>query len=326
MNKKQIIGIVVAAVLFVFISASSMLVRSQTESLLADMESDFGQIKDTIPGDDFIGVININGTIADVGSSDWFTTVEYDHQGILDFIDEMIDNKDNVGLFLNIDSPGGYTYEIVEMYDKLEKYKEQTGRPIYAYCGSYTCSGGYYLAVTADKIYANPNSIVGSIGVIISTYDYSELMAKIGVKEINIASGKNKAMGSGGTAMTEEQLAIYQSIVDESYESFVTAVEKGRGLKRDQVYKLADGRIYSANQALDAGMVDGVAGYEDFLELMSDDFNHAEYYTFGQDEYNFFSLMFQKAENLLPKSDSQINTELLDKYKNGGLMYYADLS
>ena len=84
------------------------------------------------PEQDFVGVIIISGTIQDTGSSDLFTTVEYDHQGILDFVDDMMNNNSNTGLFLNIDSPGGYTYEIVELYDKLMEYKKTTKRPIYA--------------------------------------------------------------------------------------------------------------------------------------------------------------------------------------------------
>ena len=126
--------------------------------------------------------------------------------------------------------------------------------------------------------------------------------------------------------MTEEQLSIYQSIVDESYEKFVTAVEKGRGLKRDKVYELADGRIYSSSQAEKADLIDGVLGYEDFLEMMLDDFDNAEFYTFGQDRISFYSSLFQKIEKLIPKSEAQVNTELLNEYKNGGLMYYADFS
>lgn len=335
MKKKQIVGAVAALVLFVVSGFASKSVQdTMQESLPTDMESmwdfengmyNFSDMTAHYPEKDFVGVINVSGTIADVGSSDMFTVVEYDHQGILDFVDDMIENDNNIGLFLNIDSPGGYTYEIVELYDKLLDYKEITGRPIYAYCNSYCCSGGYYLAATAEEIYANQESIVGSIGCIMSSYDCSGLYEKLGIKELNIASGKNKAMGSAGTPLTDEQMQIYQSIVDESYESFVDAVETGRNMKRDDVYKVADGRIYTSKQAKEAGLIDGISNYDDFTMYLGEIFNEAEFYSFGQDQQQFYSLLFQSIKEIAPKSDTQTNLELIDEYKNGGLMYYADL-
>lgn len=332
MTKKQVAGAAVAIVLFIVSGFASKAFQDSVQENMQDfwnLEGSYGDLTQVIheyPKKDFVGVINITGTIQDVGSSDLFTTVEYDHQGIMDFVEDMTYNSDNVGLFLNIDSPGGYTYEITELYEKLMNYKEVTNRPIYAYCNSYCCSGGYYLAATADEIYANQESIVGSIGCILSSYDCSGLFEKLGIKEVNIASGKNKVMGSAGTPLTEEQLGIYQSIVDESYESFVDAVQVGRNMKRDDVYKAADGRIYSAKQAKEIGLIDGISSYDNFNLYLSDCFESSEFYTFGQDAVTFYSLMFSKIKHMMPKSDVQTNLELLNKYKDGGLMYYADFS
>lgn len=331
MKLKQIAGFLAAALLFVVVGSSKQTVADSTADLMnledftAESLWNFDNTEISYPSEDFVGIVNVSGTIQDVGSSDIFTTVEYDHQGILNFIDDMIYDDNNVGLFLNIDSPGGYTYQIVELYDKLVSYKEFTGRPIYAYCNSYCCSGGYYIAATAEEIYANSESIVGSIGCIMSSYDCSGLYEKLGIKEVNIASGKNKAMGSVGTAMTDEQLAIYQSIVDESYESFVDAVSIGRNMTKDEVYAVADGRIYTAKQALKNGLIDGISNFENFSVKLGEIFGDVEYYTFGEDNQTIYSLLFQKIEKVMPKSDVQTNLELMDEYKNGGLMYYADL-
>lgn len=331
MTKKQVAGIAAAAILFVVSGYTKKVVQDNLQENIGDfwnIEDKIYSLNDEIkdyPEQDFVGVINISGTIQDTGSSDLFTTVEYDHQGILDFVDDMMNNNSNTGLFLNIDSPGGYTYEIVELYDKLMEYKKTTKRPIYAYCNSYCCSGGYYLAATADEIYANQESVVGSIGCIMTNYDCSELYSKLGIKEINITSGKNKAMGSTGTPMTDEQKAIYQSIVDEAYENFVEAVSKGRNMDKEDVYAVSDGRIYTSSQAEEAGLVDGISTFDKFNEYMSDKFDDAQYYTFGQDQQNIYSMLLGKIENMLPKSDTQANLELLNEYKNGGLMYYADL-
>lgn len=329
MNKKMIAGLVAAIILFCFMGIISKAGSDYAAEALPDFDkllSENGITQFNLPDQKFVAVIDINGTIQDVGSSDIFTTVEYDHQGILKFIDELIENPDNVGIFLNIDSPGGYTYQVVEVYEKLQKYKEQTGRKIYAYCNSYCCSGGYYIAATADEIYANSESIVGSIGVIMSSYNCTGLYEKLGIKEINITSGKNKAMGSAGTEMTEEQLAIYQSIIDESYERFVDVVSENRSIDRDTVYKLADGRIYSSAQAQKSGLIDGVMNYESFMGFLDKSFGNTEYYTFGQDAKNFYSLLFEKANQIIPKSSIQSNLDLLDKYEEGGIMYYADLN
>lgn len=329
MNKKMIAGLIAAIVLFCFKGVISQFGAEYTTDAMADFESIFEEealMGNNLPEDKFVAIIDISGTIQDVGSSDMFTTVEYDHQGILSFIDELIENSNNKGIFLNIDSPGGYTYQIAEVYEKLEKYKKETGRPIYAYCNSYCCSGGYYLAATAEEIYANQESMVGSIGVIMSTYNCAGLFEKIGVKEINIASGKNKAMGSMGTEMTQEQLDIYQSLVDESYERFVDVVVENRKLDRDTVYKLADGRIYTGKQATEAKLIDGVVNYEGFMGILEEKFGDVEYYTFGQDQLDFYSLLFQSIQNVFPKSSTETNLELLDKYEKGGIMYYADLS
>lgn len=103
----------------------------------------------------------------------------------------------------------------------------------------------------ADEIYANRNTMTGSIGVIMQMYDLTGLYDKLGVKEVDIVSGKNKAMGSSGQELTDEQRAILQEYVDESYEQFVEIVSRGRGLDSDTVRELADGRIYTASGALE---------------------------------------------------------------------------
>jgi len=329
MNKKMIAGLVAAIILFVFTGLVTKFSQEAVQDTFEGFDSTmfskdvFSEL--VLPEGRYVAVIDIRGTIEDVGSSDLFNTVEYDHQGILDFVDQITDDSNNVAIFLNIDSPGGYTYQVVEVYEKLAKYKELTGRPIYAYCNSYCCSGGYYIASVADKIYANQESVVGSIGVIMSTYNCAGLYEKIGIKEVNITSGKNKAMGSLGTEMTDEQKGIYQSLVDESYERFVDVVAKERELGRDKVYKLADGRIYTSNQAKEAGLIDEVSNYETFMSFLDSEVGNAEYYTFGQDQNDFYSLLFGSINNLIPKSAVQTNLELLDKYKNGGMMYYAKL-
>lgn len=199
----------------------------------------------------------------------------YDQQYLLDSIEEIMDNDYNVGLLLRIDSPGGAVYQIDELYLKLMEYKETTGRPVYAAVESYAASGGYYAACAADKIYANRNAITGSIGVIMGEFiDVSGLLDELGVDVTYVSSGENKGMGSSFAPLTEEQNAIYQSIVDESYDRFIEVVMQGRNLDEAVVRTLADGRIYTAAQALQHGLIDGVEPFDDTLARMTADLGY----------------------------------------------------
>lgn len=320
MKKKQLISLIIAVLCFVFVGASNVLVRHVADSSLLSSIEDLDS-----PMSEYIGIVNVSGTIMpNDSSSSLFGTAGYDHNYLMNSVDEMMNDDLNVGIFLNLDTPGGTVYEADELYLKLMEYKETTGRPIYAYMNSYAASGGYYLAMAADEIYANRNTVTGSIGVIVSTYDMSGLYEKLGIKEVNIASGENKSMGSTGTAMTEEQLAIYQAYVDETYEQFVDVIEKGRGMDEATVKSLADGRIYTAQQALELNLIDGICGYEDYTDTVLEKFdNGVFYYEPANESLTYFSSLFSKLSSLVPKSDSQVLKELAESTESGVLMYYA---
>ena len=127
-----------------------------------------------------------------------------------------------------IDSPGGGLYESDEAYHKIMKMKEKHNKPLIVSMGSMAASGGYYLAMPADKIFAQRTTITGSIGVIMSSYNYQELAKKIGIQEEVFKSGDNKDMLNPMRATTDEERAIMQSIIDESYGFFVDVVAQGR--------------------------------------------------------------------------------------------------
>ena len=138
-------------------------------------------------------------------------------------------------------------------------YKKATERPIIAYIASTGCSGAYYISCAADEIYANRNALTGSIGVIMgSSIDLTGLMDKLGIKSTTIHAGKNKNMFSYDEPVTAEQAAIMQSIADESYEQFTQIVAESRGMDLAEVQKLADGRVYTARQAVSNGLIDSI--------------------------------------------------------------------
>ena len=333
MNKKQIIGLIAAAVAFVFVSVASVITKTVSDNMSnkndqtkKSLESMLHSDKVTLPNKDFVGVVKVEGTIKDASesSSIFSNSQSYDHKKTLKYIDSMMESKNNKGIILYVNSPGGGVYESDELYLKLKEYKEKTGRPIWTYMASQACSGGYYISMAADKIYANRNTWTGSIGVITSLTNVKGLYDKLGIKEIDITSGPNKAMGASGADMTDEQRKILQSLVDEAYEQFAGVVAEGRKMDINKVKPIADGRVYSAKQALDLGLIDNVDSYENMQQNMLDTVGKdVEIFT-PESKQNVLSSLFEKVENLKPKSDAQVISEQLEKEGNGGLMYYAE--
>lgn len=163
------------------------------------------------------------------------------------------------GLLLEIDSPGGGVTISDVIHDALMDYKRSgTNRFVVVYMGDICCSGGYYIAAAADRIYAHPTTITGSIGVIMNGINAAELARKIGISGVTIASGENKDLLNPLKEVKPEHIALLRKPVDEMHERFVGIVAKGRGMPPEKVRKLADGRIFSAASALEAGLIDGV--------------------------------------------------------------------
>lgn len=161
-------------------------------------------------------------------------------------------------VLLRIDSPGGSVVASELMYDEIKHFRE-TGKPIVAMILDVGASGAYYISCACDQILAEPSSVTGSIGVIMQMFDFSGTMAKIGVESNAITSGPYKAAGSPFHAMRADEREIFQSIVNDMYDRFINVVVKGRPkLDEQTVRKLADGRVYSAQQALKVGLIDGI--------------------------------------------------------------------
>lgn len=207
-----------------------------------------------------IAKIIIEGTIQKENAT-------YNQKWLLETIKNLTERKDFAGIFLYINSPGGGVYESDEVYEALLKYKEKTQKKVYAYLSSVAASGGYYIACAADKIIANRNCLTGSIGVIAAQFlDVSKLLKKYEIRASIVHSGKNKVMGSPIEPYTQEQLKIMQAVSDECYDQFTKIVAKSRNLNLEEVKTLADGRVYTARQALDNGLVDEVLSFDDAVK------------------------------------------------------------
>jgi len=181
-------------------------------------------------------------------------------------LDQAARDKDVHAVVLRINSPGGGVTATDLMYTELRNFREKSGKPIVAALLDVAASGGYYLACAADRIYAQPTSVTGSIGVIMLTPDISGTMTKIGMKMNVIKSGPLKDMGSLFREMSAADQAAFQSLIDGMYARFLDVVGRARSrLSPDQVRTLADGRVYLAAEAKERGLIDEIGTLRDAL-------------------------------------------------------------
>ncbi len=258
-----------------------------------------------------IAVLSIEGVIQNENES-------YNQKWLLDTIDSLTYNGSNAAILLYIDSPGGGVYQSDDVYLALEEYKEVSGKPIWAYFGPLAASGGYYIGCAADTIYANRNTLTGSIGVISSSsIDITELMDSYGIKMTTITAGRNKNMMNLNSPLTEEQRAIMQSIADEAYDQFTTIVADSRGMEIERVHELADGRIYTALQAQKNGLIDAVGSLEDTIidmevNLFEGESMNVQYYQYEKEEISFLDLLLDFSSTakslILPKEAAALDT------------------
>ena len=224
----------------------------------------------------YLAAVYVEGVLDVYG--DYYYGYTYNHGYLLDSLDNLINDENNKGVMLFINTPGGTVYATDELYLKIMEYKQTTGRPVYAYCDAIAASGGYYVASAADMIFINRNGMTGSIGVIMGTFfDLTGYFEEQGVKAVDIYMGENKNMGSEYEEMTEAQREIFRSIVQEDYDRFVAIVAESRGFDIETAAALADGRIYSPNQALACGLVDRVCFYDQAVDSLIEDFGFDEY-------------------------------------------------
>ena len=171
-------------------------------------------------------------------------------------------------LVVRINSPGGTVTASDVLYHELRAFKEKRKIPVIASIMDVGASGGYYVAVAADKIMVHPSSVTGSLGVIMLTVNARGLLEKIGLEATAVASGPKKDMGSPFRSMTDEERAIFQGVIDSFYQRFLSVIQEGRrNLTPEEIRKLADGRIYSGEQAKALGLVDSVGYLDDAIEL-----------------------------------------------------------
>jgi protease-4 len=176
------------------------------------------------------------------------------------------DDSSIPAIVLDINSPGGVVAPSQEIYEEVMKAKEK-GKKVVASFRAVAASGAYYVACAADTIVSNPGTLTGSIGVIFEWPVMEELFKKIGLKFEVVKSGEQKDVGSMSRSVTPKEREMLQSVIDDSYEQFVTVVAEGRKLPPEEVKKLADGRIFTGRQAKELKLVDKTGNLEDAINI-----------------------------------------------------------
>lgn len=331
MNMKRWLALGAAVVLLVFsIGLNTVIALFKTDffSNFDSLMSTEQEVSEIVlePGDfnKRIALLSVDGTIQDVGSSTPWTTVEYDHQNFLAQLEAILNDDSVQAVVLAVDSPGGGVIESAEIHKKLLEIKEKREIPIYVSMGSMAASGGYYISAPADKIYAHRETLTGSIGVIMQSYNFSELADKVGIKFETIKSGAHKDMFGGTRPTTEEEKAMLQEMINDSYEVFVDVVEQGRGMTEAQVKKVADGRVLGGSQALKAGLVDELGGLEDAIASLRADYGleDAELFEYETGFGDFTSLLGMKISSFFgPSPEERMLTKLMSSYDAPRMMY-----
>lgn len=209
-----------------------------------------------------ISIIDVDGVIANDGNNDT----------IVEMLKDAREDSTVVGVIMHINSPGGSVYASEKIYKEIKKLQKEN-KPVYAVMQELAASGGYYISAPCDKIFASNETFTGSIGVIMQSYSLEGLFEKYGVKEQNITTGKMKDAGSPGKDMDKEEKEYFQKLVDSAFSRFVNVVAEGRDMSKDDVKKLADGRIYDGSQAVENGLVDSIGDLEDAYKDMAKEYN-----------------------------------------------------
>jgi protease-4 len=233
---------------FLWLALAGVMLLLVANALFSDMD---------MPGEDRVGLIRVEGVILDAKD----TVAELKRFG---------DSSSVKAIVLRIDSPGGGVVPSQEIHDAVQRVRSKHKKTVVASMGTVAASGGYYIAAAADRIIANPGTLTGSIGVIMELVNLEGLLKKVGVEGIVVKSGHYKDIGSPFRKMGPDDRRVLQAVMDDVHDQFIEAVAEGRSLDVAAVRKLADGRIFTGRQAVDAKLVDELGDLDDAVRIAAD--------------------------------------------------------
>lgn len=252
-----------------------------------------------------IAVLDLEGTLVDSRN----------------FVDQLKNygNRPSVrSVVIRINSPGGGVAASQEMYEAVRKFRADSNKKVFVSMASVAASGGYYVACAADRIFANPGTVTGSIGVITEWINYGDLLQWAKLKSVVLKTGSYKDAGSSTRPLTDKERAYLQSLIDSMYNQFVSAVANSRNMEEEDVRKLADGRVFSGQEAQQNGLVDELGTYEDTIAaaaLSAGIEGTPDILRPARKRISFFDLLMGDAESFLSlkpdRSESHIRFEYL---------------
>lgn len=269
-KNKRVISLVIVMVLVVFSLINGTLTRSaiqkkNTEDSYIQMflRSQSVHKLTLVDGnsDETIQKISIEG---EIGAE---MTNTYSRASVINQIKEAKYNSNVKAILLSVNTPGGGVYETAELYNELKN----SGKDVYVSMKKQATSGGYYVSMAAKKIFANTETTTGSLGVIMSYVSAQKFLNDHGIKQETIRSGEQKAVGGLTEDLPESTRKIYQEQNKEAYDRFVKAIAQGRSMSEDEVRKLADGRTYTATQAVENKLIDKIGTEEDLINFIKED-------------------------------------------------------
>jgi protease-4 len=237
---------ILTGIFFLFLGGISLLISSLISS---NSKTDIFTKKEGV------GIIELKGLIVS-------------SEQILKHLTEFRNNPNVKSIVLRIESPGGAVGAAQEIYKEVKRTNEV--KPVVASMGSMGASGGYYAALGADNIIANPGTMTGSIGVIVKFPNLEGLFEKIGYKSEVIKSGPLKDVGASNRPLSEEERNLMQDLIDNVYNQFVRDIAAARSMPEETIFELADGRIYTGEQALEVGLIDSLGNFTDAITLAAD--------------------------------------------------------
>ncbi len=331
MTTKRWIAIIAASVLLVVSiginTLSYVFTRDFTSFFdeVANQAEGYGErIIEPGSGKDRIAVVTLDGVIQDTGNASPFLSVGYNHQLFMGQLNDLYEDPSIKGVVLSVNTPGGGVVESSDIYDAIRLIQEEREVPVYVAMGGMAASGGYYVSAPADKIFVHPETITGSIGVIMENINFAKLAEKYGIDFNTIKTGPYKDIMSASREMTDEERDMLQEMLNDSYDRFVDIIVDGREMSEEAVRKVADGRILNGRQAIEAGLADDYGKVNDAIVGLQEDYDLGNATVFEYTENDSLSSLFGVKMNSLfgNSSEHEILSTILSEYHNAPRMMY----
>ena len=301
----------------------------QTALQITLVRADQQLVETQIQGDrlmfitDKIAIIDVDGLLVNRQKRGLIRLGENPVSLFIEKLDRSARDESVKAVVLRLNSPGGTVAASDIMYHHLRRFKRETGKPVIACVLGLGCSGAYYVACGCDGIVAQPTSVTGSIGTILQTFSVAGTMEKIGVKAVTIKSGQLKDMASPLHDLSDEERDVLQGIIDHFYQQFLDVVEDARKtIDKQKLQELADGRVFTAEQALQEGLIDRIGYLDEGIEWAKEKAGMQRgrvviYHRPSGYKPNAYGLSSASAEGLSPL----INIELPDWLNTGGAQF-----